>query len=548
MKWFDKGISRREIKFLSFIFLAVFVASCEQDNFTDPNAEIPENDGIILNFNTTFQSIDHFGASGGFQDQWVGEWPAESKEPIAELLFSNEVDNQGNPLGIGLTLWRTVIGDGAADQINSGFSPAAWFRETESYLNSDLTYDWSKQQGEQWFLSKAKEYGVEKFSAWATTPPYFLTENGYTFSTNDVAGFNCPEENYQAYADFLAEVMNYYASEGYDFETVSAFNETQYEWNANIGEATQSGTKAFNAEIAEFLRVANAVFDEKNVSTKLMISEAAQLRNLYEGSDNTTNQIEEFFNSSSPNYIGDLDHVSNHVAGHSYFSNATTNESVMQRRSLRSKIEQMGSGLDYWQTEYSILGSDYQQNQNINSFEEIDYALWLAKIIHTDLVFGNATGWSFWTALNQSSYEDHPFRFNLIFYESNVNGPSNTNGSFTPVKNLWALGNYSRFVRPDMLRFEVVDPDYRDALQSVDNFMISGYKSNREIVLVLINRTGSSRAINFEGYGDSFSVINDRFEMYTTSGSSNLERTEVSPVDLEIPAKSIVTLKAILVE
>ncbi|QCW99530.1 hypothetical protein FGM00_05180 [Aggregatimonas sangjinii] len=528
------------------LLLIAILWGCEKDNFTDPNDPKfePEIQGIALNLQNTFQTMDHFGASGGFQDQWVGKWPNSSKEPIAKLLFSSETDGEGNPEGIGLSLWRTIIGDGAADQVESGFTPNSWFRETECFLDEEGVYDYTKQEGEQWFLSKAREYGVTKFSAWATTPPYFMTENGYTFRTDEVNGFNCPEENYEAYATFLADVLKNYEDQGYNFETVCAFNETQYEWSFAIGEASQSGTQAFNSEVATVTRIMDGIFTEKGVNAKIMIPEAAQLTYLYEGNQNTTNQIDAFFNPSSEHYVGDLDNLSSHVAGHSYFSNSTTNQSLTQRKSLRSKIEGTGGGLDYWQTEYSLLGAAYQQGQDPSTLEEIDYALWLSRIIHTDLVHGNATGWSFWTALNQSTFGDHPFRFNLILYEPNSDGPSHTDGTFYDVKNLWALGNFSRFVRPGMVRFEVVDPDFTDDNEAAENFMISGYTdaTSKEIVLVLINNLEESRKLNFEGYAELFELENDSFDVYTTSMSSNLKKSTVNYDNVNIPPKSIVTL------
>jgi O-glycosyl hydrolase len=489
--------------------------------------------------------IDHFGASGGFQDQWVGKWPEATKNQVAKLLFSTETDGQGNPQGIGLSLWRTIIGDGAADQINSGFSASNWFRETECYLDADGNYDWTKQVGEQWFMSKAKEFGVSKFTAWATTPPYFMTKNGYVFSTPDVTNFNCDPDKYDDYANFLADVVRNYEDQGFNIVTVCPFNETQYEWNAEVGSAQQSGTRATNAEIATVTRIIDDVFTQKGVNAKIMIPEAAQLKYLFEGSGNTVNQVNTFFNASSPNYIGDLPNLSNHIAGHSYFSNGSTNESLRQRKSLSTALSSYG--LDYWQTEYSLLGTAYQQGKDISTLREIDYALWMSRIIHTDLVFGNATGWSFWTALNRSTYGDHPYRFNLVLYQPNANSPSHTDGAFEDNKLLWALGNFSRFVRPGMVRFEIKDPDYGETT-SVENFMISGYKntSNNEVVIVCVNNTDSNRNISFENYGESFEVLNNTFEVYTTSTTSNLRRSVVKHDAIVIPGKSIVTLKATL--
>ena len=59
--------------------------------------------------------------------------------------------------------------------------------------------------------------------------------------------------------------------------------------------------------------------------------------------------------------------------------------------------------------------------------------------------------------------------------------------------------------------------------------------------------TNNARTINFEGYGADFEIVSDRFEMFTTSATQNLEKSIVTYDDgVVIPAKSIVTLKATL--
>jgi len=533
--------------FLITSLIIILFFGCEKDNFVDPND--PRfgtiGTGITLQLDQTQQMIDHFGASGGFQDQWIGQWPDATRQPAAELLFSNEVDANGNPKGIGLTLWRSIIGDGAKDQSNSGFRSSSWFRETECYLDANGNYDWTKQAGEQWFMSKAREYGVSKFSLWATTPPYFMTSNGFTFRTSTAGGFNCPQSNYQPYAEFLANVAKHYEDDGYNINTVCAFNETQYSWDAAVGEAAQSGTRAFNSEVAAVTRIMDTEFSNLGVNAKIMIPEAGQLTYLYEGTANTTNQISEFFNPASSNYVGDLTNISNHVAGHSYFSNNSTAQTITQRKSTRDALANAGGGLDYWQTEYSLLGTAYQQGRSLSDLTEMDYALWMSRIIHADLVFGNATGWSFWTAFNQSTFGDHAFRFNLILYTPNANSQSHTDGSFQENKLLWALGNYSRFVRPGMVRFDVNDPDH-DEDSSLENFMISGFRStnSNEIVLVCVNNSNNPRELSFENYGVDFEIANETFDVYTTSTTSNLRKSTANFDDVEIPAKSIVTLTA----
>jgi O-glycosyl hydrolase len=65
----------------------------------------------------SFQVIDGFGASDAWQCAFVGKnWPLNKREHIADRLFSREMDHQGNPKGIVLSVWRFNIGAGTAEQ------------------------------------------------------------------------------------------------------------------------------------------------------------------------------------------------------------------------------------------------------------------------------------------------------------------------------------------------------------------------------------------------------------------------------------------------
>ena len=57
-----------------------------------------------------YQVIDGFGASDAWRAQFVGKnWPLPKKNRIADLLFSQQDDDEGNPKGIGLSIWRFYL-------------------------------------------------------------------------------------------------------------------------------------------------------------------------------------------------------------------------------------------------------------------------------------------------------------------------------------------------------------------------------------------------------------------------------------------------------
>ncbi|MEO6981242.1 MAG: glycoside hydrolase, partial [Mucilaginibacter sp.] len=71
---------------------------------------------VNINLAKTYQRIDNFGASDAWACQFIGKWPSEKKEKIADLLFSNDTLADGSPRGIALSLWRFNIGAGSTAQ------------------------------------------------------------------------------------------------------------------------------------------------------------------------------------------------------------------------------------------------------------------------------------------------------------------------------------------------------------------------------------------------------------------------------------------------
>lgn len=147
---------KTNFKHLFKVSLLLFIISC---------GVIAQPIHVEINKKKVFQTIDGFGASDAWRCQFVGQnWSNEKKERIAELLFSKELDSNGNPKGIGLSIWRFYIGAGTAEQGKNSDIDNEW-RRGESFIDAYGNYDWNKQEGQQWFLRKAKSYGVDKFLA-----------------------------------------------------------------------------------------------------------------------------------------------------------------------------------------------------------------------------------------------------------------------------------------------------------------------------------------------------------------------------------------------
>ena len=74
----------------------------------------------------------------------------------------------------------------------------------------------------------------------------------------------------------------------------------------------------------------------------------------------------------------------------------------------------------------------------------MDSALVLARTVHSDLTIANAAAWQYWIAVSRYDYRDG------LLYTDYV-GPGDEE-SLHETQRLWALGNYSRFLRPGARR------------------------------------------------------------------------------------------------
>lgn len=491
------------------------------------------------------QIMDGFGASDAWSCQFVGKnWPEQKKNAIADLLFSKEMDAQGNPKGIGLSIWRFNLGAGSMEQGENSKVSDEW-RRTECFLNADGTYNWSKQEGQRWFLQAAKKRCVEKYLIFTNSPPVYMTNNGLSFSTQKNK-LNLKEGAVPKFADFLVQsIQGLEKNEGIKFDYVSPINEPQWEWMAKNGDInSQEGTPATNQEIYDLTKILSDKLKSQKMSTEIVIAEAAAINYLYENvnGENRDNQIEYFFGNTKTN-ISELPNVKNVISGHSYFSTWPIDRQVLSRKLIAASIKQR-PGLKYWQSEYCILENPGEAEIPGGSGEGRDLgmqtALFVARLIHNDIALANAASWQWWTSLSRVDFKD-----GLIYLDDgkskggSVPNYCNNDGEFHDSKLLWALGNYSLFVRPGMHRIDIPN---QDELTAVNDVMLTAYKDveNKKLVIVVVNCGESSQKYKFVLTNGS--LKNNEVTPYITSENSNLKRNNMQKIDnLEIPAKSVVT-------
>ncbi|AWM32243.1 glycoside hydrolase [Hymenobacter nivis] len=470
------------------------------------------------------QTIANFAASDAWACQFVGQWPAAKKEAIADLLFSQKSGPGGQPKGIGLSMWRFNIGAGSAEQGAASGIQDEW-RRTESFLLPAGSYDFTRLAGQQWFLKAAQRRGVRQFLGFLNSPPVSLTVNGKTHADKDQT--NLAPANYAALGSYCATVVaGVKQATGITFDYLSPINEPQWDWSGG-----QEGSPFRNAEMAGVARATSAALAARHLPTRVLLSEAGKLTYLYETADKPErgDQLGAFFgNKTAPTYLGATPQLAPIIAGHSYFTTSPATAAVAVRRQLAARVAAV-PGLSFWQSEYCILGGNEGEINGSSRDLGIAPALYLARILHYDLAVADAAAWQWWLAISPNDYKD-----GLVYIDQNK-----TDGRYYPSKMLWALGNYSRFLRPGAVRLTA---QLTDSART-DQPLVSAFRSanGKQLITIVVNDHDAPATVQLVLSGQRRLGAG---QAYVTSATADLQPGSAMPAGQTLRAapRSITTL------
>jgi len=467
------------------------------------------------------QTILHFGASDAWSMQNIGIWEDEQEQvKIADWLFSLENDDKGQPRGIGLSLWRFNLGVGSSEQgresqINRG-------TRTECFLQADGSYDWSKQAGQRKFLRMAKERGVPHFLAFLNSPPVFFTQNGLATNTGRGGTLNLKDDCYDDFARFMATAMKGVEEhDGIHFDYLCPVNEPDGHWNWQGPK--QEGSPATNREIARLARETSKAFASQGVTTQVLVNESSDLRcllGIYKTTWERGNTISTFFSKdSTATYLGDTPQVPRLILGHSYWTNTPIPYMKKIREELRDVCRQQG--IKFWQSEICIMSNDEEIGGGGGYDFTMKTALYVARVIHHDLKYADAESWSWWRACG-GDYKDGLIR---VWDREHRSQDS---------KLLWAMGNYSRFVRPEAVRYEV------SGAEDPYGLMVTAYQNkDGHWVCVAINYSSDTKDFNLKTSDGK----RRRWQAYRTSDmeGENLKPLGENDGQMKLSARSVTT-------
>ena len=502
----------------------VSVVRLHYRNLTDWPPAIPlQADGSIRR-----QIIDHFGASMLWTIDPTEGWPEITKEQLALTLLSQAG-------GIGLSNLRFDFGGGNTDTGSATSEPWTWRFPVPLKDGPETDFDWSRREGQQWFLRRARDIGLDKFTLASISPPWWMTKNNKTYSAPSVGTTNLRSDKAEEYAEYLADVLSHFRdTEGITFAHVSPVNEPEWSWDSQ----SQEGNRATAADIRAMVIPLHAQLVERGLAenTRIFVADHAQINaalddsyhrelngDVWRGGNNSTyGKYREYIKDLyiHPDIRGKIDPV---VAYHSYFTDSV---SVLQGP-LRSLLARNAEehGLQVMQTEYCILGSA-GPGRNL----QMAPARHVFQVIHQDLTQARATAWNWWLALSPHDYKD-----GLVYTDFTSVGQQNP--QLFESKLLWMLGNFSRFIRPGFQQIEA------GGHHDLNGLMASTWQSpdQREIVVVAANFSDSPITVSLPGEAPDAGGQILEWEPWVTDRGRNLRREKPVARRFDLAPQSITT-------
>jgi O-glycosyl hydrolase len=402
------------------------------------------------------QVMNGFGASGAWWPSDLQNFAPAVQQQVASMLF--------DPSGIGLSAYRYNIGGGGVGVTNPTRAP-------QTFLVSPGQYDWTRDPGGRSFLALAAQSGVPNIVGFANSAPVSWTTNGLN------AGGNLSPGAEAAYAGYLADIVTHFQALGIRFAYVSPMNEPDY----GFGNGKQEGMIVPTGQRSTLVRAVAGQLASRAPYAAVIADESSQVGTQFNP------EAPQWLNvAGTPKALAALAH-------HNYdFPNSQT---LQQARSIGTTY-----GLPLWCTEICCFVT--QTGQFGQQYDPtIANAMVMGNLIWQTLTYANDAAFHWWVACSSAIGIDpkaNPAGVNqvnsqgwndgLLYYDPNY--ATNGNQQIYVTKRYYAMGNFSRYVRPGDQRYSVsgVPSNLR---------MLAFSRSGGWTLIVLNNSSAGSAASSF---------------------------------------------------
>ncbi|WP_280848596.1 glycoside hydrolase [Streptomyces sp. SAI-041] len=439
------------------------------------------------------QTIDNIGASGAWWVNDLKNFGPKVQARVAKLLFSKD--------GLALSSYRYNIGGGG-----TGVTYAP--RAPEDFLNDDGSYDWSKDKAGRTFLYAAARYGVQDLIAFVNSAPAQWKTNAKS------CGGYLKAENTQDFAHYVADVTDHFAKQGVTFDYISPFNEPTNSFDS----CGQEGMLVPVDQRDDIVRALGAEQRARQQRTGIIADESSSTVS---------------FNTELPQWISQPDTAQyvDRLAHHTY-----NNPGDDQRAKIYETSRSVGKRS--WSTEICCFGkggTGWAQEYD----PTIDGGLNLSRIIYKDFATAHDSAFQWWVALSEMigsdplARNDEGWNDGLIYYDPNYAANGNQTLYFT--KRYYALGQYSKFVRPGAAAHNVTGVP--------DGVEVSTYDDHGKWVVVANNHNTTDTAVNLHFNSKAPVRASKAVRTSATESWANVTKPAVrgGTASATLPARSVTT-------
>jgi glucuronoarabinoxylan endo-1,4-beta-xylanase len=465
---------------------------------------------VSVDLSATHQVMDGFGGAAATAPAMLIHGFAEpQRTDLVDLLFSTDV-------GIGLSILRSEVLSGNHDAANKGLTGAGTLQpDINTHEPSEGIWNWEGDKCQVWLMQQAQQRGVNRLmsTVWSA-PAWMKSNNDYRGKTpSGELGYLIPSKQ-QAFADYLARYISEYATRfNVTITHVSPANEPTFP-------ASYQGCLWSAENLTSFIRDYLGPTFKKSLLPKHPAAIVAPEIGSWSNNDFTGAIVND---SAAAAYVGV-------IANHGY--NQPWYDAPVEPLELSRP-----ASMSAWMTEMCYLTGSPPYPHGTG----MDDALGWARNLHRHMMAGTQA-WVWWWVtttggggggmIMQAYGIDYHKQYQHHFY--------------TVPKRFWALGHYSRFVRPGFVRVNAT-PDNSSSV------FVSAYSgednSGRQIVVILTNNASQEAALDISIPGLEPTT---RFTQYITNASMWME-PQLTPllyglqatVSVVIPPHSMSTLVTI---
>ncbi|MFC5470227.1 glycoside hydrolase [Cohnella suwonensis] len=423
-------------------------------------------EAIELQLQDGYEGFEGWGTSLAWWGHALGGWKDQAQaNNVMDLIFDPAK-------GLGLNIVRYNIGGGE----NPAYDTMRPGGDIPGFQPEKGRWDWEADANQRAIMQGAIARGVNIVEAFSNSPPYWMTISGSVTGAEN-GGNNLREDSYDAFADYLTEVVKAYRDRwGITFRSLDPLNEPSSSWWIKGNQ--QEGSHFDLDKQAEIIRKTADSLQRKGLTGTIVSAPDSN------SIDETLGALE-IYDTATRQAIGQIN-------AHSY--NGT------KMKELRALAEQLGKPL--WMSEYGTGGDASHSHEDLTS------AMELATRIMTDLKIMQPKAWIYWQAV-----EDEGAQNNWGFIHANFNGEEH----YELTKQYYAMAQFSKFIRPGSL-----------IVPTADEQTLAAYDPEAKQLSIVVRNGWIDRktVIDLTPYH----IESAKAEAYRTSATENMQQIDAIPL------------------